>query len=112
MTRKRVIVSGAVQGVFFRDTCRTEARSQGVNGWVRNLPDGTVEAVFEGESGAVGKLVEWAREGPPSARVGQLQVFAEEPQGLTAFDVRPTPPPGTGPADPASPNTPPPHANP
>lgn len=102
MTRKRVIVSGAVQGVFFRDSCRTEAASRGVGGWVRNLRDGTVEAAFEGELDAVDQLVEWAHKGPPQARVDEVQVCEEPPQGLTDFQVRPTPPP----------DSPPPHANP
>lgn len=97
MTRKRVTVSGAVQGVFFRDSCRSAAASHGVCGWVRNLPDGSVEAVFEGEPGAVGKLVDWTHEGPSAARVEQVRVHEEEPQGLTGFEVRPTPPPGSAP---------------
>lgn len=91
MTRKRVIVSGAVQGVFFRDTCRRTAVSEGVQGWVRNLSDGTVEAVFEGGSDAVGRLVDWARQGPPNARVDEVTEHEEEPEGLTGFEVRPTP---------------------
>ena len=91
MYRKRVIVSGAVQGVFFRDTCRAAAAAQGVGGWVRNLPDRTVEAVFEGETGAVEQLVGWAREGPPRAHVEQVEEYEEQPQGLTVFEVRPTP---------------------
>ena len=102
MTRKRVIVSGSVQGVFFRDTCRTEAASRGVGGWVRNLPDGRVEAAFEGERDAVDQLVAWTHKGPRSARVDEVQVREEQPQGLTAFEVRSTPPP----------DSPLPHANP
>ncbi|NLU74685.1 acylphosphatase [Streptomyces sp. HNM0575] len=92
MYRKRVIVSGGVQGVFFRDTCRATAAAQGVNGWVRNLPDGTVEAVFEGGTGAVEQLVDWARQGPPTARVEHVEVHEERPEGLRTFEVRPTPP--------------------
>ena len=64
MIRRRVLVSGLVQGVFFRDTCRRTAVAAGVRGWVRNLADGRVEAVFEGEAEAVQRLVEWAHEGP------------------------------------------------
>ncbi|MFG2827593.1 acylphosphatase [Streptomyces sp. NPDC048434] len=91
MIRRRVVVSGDVQGVFFRDTCRRTADEQGVAGWVRNLPDGTVEAVFEGEPEPVQKLVDWAREGPPMATVNTVSVHEEEPEGLTGFENRPTP---------------------
>ncbi|WP_189038058.1 acylphosphatase [Streptomyces daqingensis] len=112
MNRKRVIVSGAVQGVFFRDTCRREAASQGVGGWVRNLPDGTVEAAFEGAADAVGKLVDWAHDGPPAARVDQVLVHDEEPEGLSGFEVRPTPPPDAVRHDHAPPGSPPPQAGP
>lgn len=99
MYRKRVLVSGTVQGVFFRDTCRSAAAAQGVHGWVRNLPDRRVEAVFEGETGAVEQLVDWAHEGPPAAHVEQVDVYEEEPEGLACFEVRPTPP--AGPASPS-----------
>jgi acylphosphatase len=68
-----------VQGVFFRDTCRREATAAGVRGWVRNNPDGTVEAVFEGSEGAVRRMVEWSRRGPSPARVDKVDVYAEEP---------------------------------
>ncbi|WP_207957636.1 acylphosphatase [Streptomyces sp. YIM 98790] len=88
MIRKRVVVSGRVQGVFFRDSCRSEAIVQGVAGWVRNLPDGSVEAVFEGEPEAVARMVEWAHRGSPSAVVEAVRETEEEPEGLTAFDVR------------------------
>ncbi len=91
MIRKRVIVSGDVQGVFFRDTCRTVAQQHGVAGWVRNLPDGTVEAVFEGEEDAVERLVSWAHEGPPAATVDRVLVYDEPPEGLNGFEIRPTP---------------------
>lgn len=93
MIRKHVIVSGTVQGVFFRDTCRARANIRGVSGWVRNLPDHRVEAVFEGDADAVDGLVEWAHEGPPAASVDQVQVYEEERQGLAGFAVRPTPHP-------------------
>ncbi|BDM70822.1 acylphosphatase [Streptomyces nigrescens] len=88
MIRRRVVVSGTVQGVFFRDTCRRTAEAQGVAGWVRNVPDGTVEAVFEGDPESVDRLVEWAHQGPPAAVVDAVSVTAEEPQGLSGFDVR------------------------
>lgn len=93
MSCKRVIATGEVQGVFFRDTCRTTAAEEGVCGWVRNLPDRSVEAVFEGEPTAVDRLVEWARQGPPAALVDRLEVYEEEPRGLTGFEVRSTPAP-------------------
>jgi acylphosphatase len=81
------LVSGRVQGVFFRDDCRREAVSAGVAGWVRNRPDGRVEAVFEGEPDAVYRLVSWCRTGPPSARVSEVEVFSEEPGGESGFRV-------------------------
>ena len=67
--RVHVFVSGMVQGVFFRQKTKRQAESLGVNGWVRNLPDGRVEAVFEGEEEAVKALVEYCHHGPSSARV-------------------------------------------
>lgn len=93
MVRKRVIVSGTVQGVFFRDTCRSEALAQGVSGWVRNLPDGDVEALFEGEEGAVEAMVRWARTGPAGADVRAVEVREDTaaPQEPHGFEVRPTP---------------------
>ncbi|MEW1747576.1 acylphosphatase [Streptomyces angustmyceticus] len=91
MIRRRVVVSGDVQGVFFRDTCRRMADERKVAGWVRNLPGGEVEAVFEGEPERVKELVDWAHEGPPMATVNTVSVHEEEPQGLTGFEVRPTP---------------------
>jgi acylphosphatase len=86
--RKRVLVSGRVQGVFYRDTCRRLATRLGVSGWVRNLPDGRVEAVFEGPSEQVRRLVEWSRQGPESAVVDEVTVHAERPEGLSAFSIR------------------------
>ena len=86
--RVRVRVHGEVQGVFFRDTIRREARERGVAGWARNRPDGTVEAVFEGEAGAVDALVELAHEGPRDARVARVDVAEEEAEGLAGFEVR------------------------
>ncbi|MFD5394156.1 acylphosphatase [Streptomyces sp. NPDC127097] len=91
MIRRRMVVSGDVHGVFFRDTCRRTADALGVAGWVRNLPDGTVEAVGEGEPERVRKLVDWAHEGPPLATVEAVSVREEEPEGLTGFEIRPTP---------------------
>jgi acylphosphatase len=86
--RRRVIVHGFVQGVFFRDTARRQAVSAGVGGWVRNNRDGTVEAVFEGEAEAVERLVTLCHEGPRGARVDRVDVFEEEPEGLTGFAIR------------------------
>lgn len=88
MIRKRVLVSGLVQGVFYRDTCRREATGHGVTGWVRNLPDGRVEAVFEGAAAAVSRLVAWTRTGPPDARVSAVEEFDEPVEGIPAFTVR------------------------
>lgn len=72
--RVRVVVTGRVQGVFFRDMCRDQARAEGVGGWVRNRSDGTVEAEFEGPRGAVDRLVTWCRSGPARARVDALDL--------------------------------------
>jgi acylphosphatase len=77
-----------VQGVFFRDSVRSEASSRGVAGWVRNCSDGTVEAVFEGPEDAVSALVEFCRADPGSASVEQVDVSSEDPEGLSGFDVR------------------------
>jgi len=88
VTRKRVIVSGLVQGVFFRDTCRRMAQQHGVAGWVRNRPDGTVEAVFEGPDDRVDRLVQWARRGPSRAIVSHITVAGEPPEGLSGFAIR------------------------
>jgi acylphosphatase len=88
VVRKRVLVSGEVQGVFFRDTCRRVAGQQGVSGWVRNLPDGRVEAVFEGRADSVERLVTWARSGPSRARVTAVDVHDEPAEGLAAFEIR------------------------
>ena len=85
--RKRVVISGRVQGVFFRDSCARKASGEGVAGRVRNLPSGDVEAVFEGEAEAVGRMVDWCHRGPPSARVDGVEVSDEEPQGENRFRV-------------------------
>ncbi len=88
MVRYRVLISGRVQGVFFRDTCRRKAEEYGVAGWVRNLPDGRVEAVFEGLADNVRRLLDWAHHGPRMAVVQDVAVEPEPPEGLSAFRVR------------------------
>ena len=88
VTRRHVVVRGQVQGVFFRDSCRREARGRGVSGWVRNSPDGSVEAVFEGPPDAVEEMVSWARRGPRDAWVDAVEVHDEPPEGLDGFSVR------------------------
>ncbi|GIG58178.1 acylphosphatase [Longispora fulva] len=88
MIRRRVIVSGRVQGVFFRGATQTAAEQRGVAGWVRNLPDGTVEAVFEGPPEAVGSMVAWVGHGPADARVTGVDVVEEVPDGESGFAVR------------------------
>ena len=86
--RRRVVVHGLVQGVFFRDSVRRRASSAGVSGWVRNNPNGTVEAVFEGEQDAVDRLVDFCREGPRGgALVDGIEVYEEEPEGLAEFRI-------------------------
>jgi acylphosphatase len=79
--RAHVFISGEVQGVFFRSETRREAKRYGIEGWVRNLPDGRVEAVFEGEEGNVKKLVEFSRRGPSGARVTGVNVVWESYTG-------------------------------
>ena len=86
--RRRVRASGRVQGVFFRDSVRSEASGRGVAGWVRNCGDGSVEAVFEGPGDAVSALVDFCRSGPGHSQVEQLDVEQEDPEGLSGFDVR------------------------
>jgi acylphosphatase len=86
--RRRVIVHGQVQGVFFRDSARRKASGMGVAGWVRNCPDGTVEAVFEGDPDSVATMVDWSRRGPRGADVDRVEESEEAPEGLTGFSVR------------------------
>ena len=84
---RRVVVHCRVQGVFFRDSCRHEAERSRVAGWVRNEPDGTVGALFEGASPAVEAMVDWCRQGPPRARVERVDVVEAGPTGSSRFDV-------------------------
>ena len=85
--RRRVLVSGRVQGVFFRDSCSAEATRLGLAGFVRNLGDGRVEAAFEGNPVAVEELVSWCRVGPQEAEVTTIEVFTEEPRGEVGFHL-------------------------
>jgi acylphosphatase len=86
--RMRATVKGRVQGVFFRDSTRQMAAREGVSGWVRNLADGRVEAVFEGEPDAVDRAVAWLHDGPPRARVDSVVAESENPEGLLGFEIR------------------------
>jgi acylphosphatase len=88
VVRRRVVIRGRVQGVFFRDATRRRAAQAGVAGWVTNRPDGAVEAVFEGDPEAVERLVRFAREGPSGAHVEDVEVRDEPPEGLEGFSVR------------------------
>lgn len=92
MPTKHVFVSGKVQGVYFRDTTRKRAAEHGVDGWVRNLPDGRVEAVVEGDEQALQAMVEFFHEGPPAARVDDVEVEDAPDRGpFEGFEVEPTP---------------------
>jgi acylphosphatase len=86
--RRRVVVHGRVQGVFFRSSTEEHARRAGVAGWVRNRRDGGVEAVFEGDPDAVASCVAFCREGPRWAQVERVEVFEEAPEGLDGFEIR------------------------
>jgi acylphosphatase len=88
MIRRRIVVRGRVQGVWFRGSTEQAAREAGVAGWVRNLPDGSVEAVFEGDAQAVERVLAFCRQGPPHARVIALESTAETPEQLVGFEVR------------------------
>jgi acylphosphatase len=88
MIRRRVVVHGRVQGVGFRYSLARAADSRGVAGWARNRADGTLEAAFEGDPEAVESLVRFSHEGPRGAEVERVEVFEEEPEGLTRFDAR------------------------
>ena len=87
LVRRRVIVHGRVQGVFFRDSCRQEAEARGVAGWVRNTPDGTVEAVFEGLEDAVAAMVDWCSVGPRKAEVTRVDLREDPAQGVRGFRI-------------------------
>ena len=86
--RAHIFISGLVQGVFFRENTRQEAEKLGIKGWVRNLSDGRVEAVFEGEKDRVGEMIEWAKVGPSSAKVENIDFNWEDFQGeFSEFNV-------------------------
>jgi acylphosphatase len=86
--RRHATVYGDVQGVFFRDSTRRQARAHGVGGWVHNRPDGSVEAVLEGPPDAVQRMLQFLADGPPHAHVERVEVNEEEPEGLRAFEIR------------------------
>lgn len=87
--RAHVIIKGKVQGVYFRGYTQEEALAAGVNGWVRNLRDGSVEAVFEGEREAVERLITWCKKGPPAARVTEVTVNWENRcENFDGFSIR------------------------
>jgi acylphosphatase len=88
MARLHVWVEGRVHGVFFRDTTRRTAQALGLAGWVKNLPDGRVEAVFEGARDLCEKALVFVRKGPPAARVDNVDIEWENEEGLGGFDVR------------------------
>ncbi|MFW5921735.1 MAG: acylphosphatase [Halodesulfurarchaeum sp.] len=85
--RAHVYVSGRVQGVYFRANTREAARKRDVDGWVKNLEDGRVEAVFEGEPAAVEAMIEWCHEGSPAAEVSDVSSSEEDPAGLEGFEI-------------------------
>jgi acylphosphatase len=88
MIRRRVIVEGHVQGVFFRQSCQRQALTVGVAGWIRNNNDGSVEAALEGDPDAVERVVSWMREGPAGAVVTRVKVIDEDVLGEHTFKVR------------------------
>ena len=87
MVRRKAVIRGRVQGVFFRDTCRRVAREHGVAGSAANLPDGSVEVILEGEPSNVEEVLEWCRSGPSYADVESVEVTEEEPEGLQGFRI-------------------------
>lgn len=87
MRRVHLLIEGRVQGVFFRASCAREAQTRRLSGWVRNLPDGRVEAVFEGQAPQLEGMVAWCRQGPSGARVDDVVITAEEPTGESGFRI-------------------------
>jgi len=87
--RVHILVSGLVQGVFFRGYTQVKAREFELKGWVQNLPDGRVEAIFEGDRENIEKMVNWAKIGPPAAQVNGLEVNWQEYKGeFNTFQIR------------------------
>ena len=87
-TRAHVFISGRVQGVYYRATTREKAQENGVDGWVKNLEDGRVEAVFESDPAAVEAMIEWCHTGSPRARVDDVEIEYGDPTGLEGFEIR------------------------
>ena len=88
MVRARLLISGRVQGVFYRASCRNEGAARQLDGWVRNLPDGRVEALAQGPKEKVEDLIKWCYRGPSHARVDNIEVSYEEPaEDLKSFDI-------------------------
>jgi acylphosphatase len=86
--RAHVFVSGRVQGVYYRASTRDTAREEGVDGWVKNLSDGRVEAVFEADQASVDRMVDWCHTGSRAANVENVEVTMEQPQGEDGFEIR------------------------
>jgi len=87
MKRFRVFISGRVQGVFFRIFTQKKAKSLGLSGWAKNLPDGRVEAVFEGEPKMIKQMLNWCDQGSPASQVDKIERLEEEPEGLERFEI-------------------------
>ncbi|MGI8865958.1 MAG: acylphosphatase [Rubrobacteraceae bacterium] len=86
--RAHVFIAGRVQGIFFRDSTRQQANRLGLTGWATNLPDGRVEAVFEGPENAVREAVDWCAHGPEQAHVEDVSTEYEPPENLSGFEIR------------------------
>jgi acylphosphatase len=86
--RRRIVVHGRVQGVFFRDCTRTQAKERALTGWASNQPDGTVEVIVEGPREAVEQLTDFCRRGPRRAQVERIEVSDGAPEGLAGFHIR------------------------
>ncbi|MCK4520712.1 acylphosphatase [Candidatus Parcubacteria bacterium] len=88
-TRVHLFISGRVHGVFFRESTRIKAQQLGINGWVKNLNDGRVEAVFEGEDEKIKKIIKWARQGPIISRVDDIEIKEEKYENkFKNFEIR------------------------
>jgi acylphosphatase len=87
MIRRRLLVSGRVQGVFYRDSCKATAQGAGVAGSARNLPDGRVEIILEGDTDAVDEVIAWCRKGTSQSKVESVEVSEEEPAGSSGFGI-------------------------